>query len=288
MGGTFGITLLAQAKINLTLEVLRRREDGFHEIRSVMQRITLADELRIEPHAELRLTCNRLELEGTDNLVWRAAELLRVESGCTSGAALRLTKRVPIAAGLGGGSSDAATALVGLNDFWRLGLRRERLRELAVELGSDVPFFLADGPVALAEGRGERLRLLPAFAALPEMYVVLVKPDVGISAGAVYRVFPREAWTDGSRTARWIEASLRSRQVAAPFNALEPIALSIAPEAGRARDALLEAGAAHPVMAGSGSTYFSLFDDPDDAEATAQRVRGAGWREVYVARLATK
>src|SRR4051812_15460234 len=113
-----GLTLLAQAKANLTLEVLRRREDGFHEIKSVMQRITLADEITIEPADALRLTCNRAELEGSENLVWQAAMLLHVETGATLGAKIHLNKRVPVTAGLGGGSADGAVALAGLNDFW--------------------------------------------------------------------------------------------------------------------------------------------------------------------------
>src|SRR5687768_1385067 len=147
------LVLTAHAKINLTLEVLGKRADGFHEIRSVMQRITLADTLTIRRAEELILACSDPELEGPENLVWRAAELLRGEYGVSAGASLALEKRIPVAAGLGGGSSDAAAALRGLNELWKLGLNGERLRDLGARLGSDVPFFLLESGSALAEGR---------------------------------------------------------------------------------------------------------------------------------------
>src|SRR5688500_15047283 len=138
------LTLTAHAKVNLTLEVLGKRADGFHDIRSVMQRISLADTLTVERAEGLTLTCSDPGLEGPENLVWRAAELLRTECGVAEGAALRLEKRIPVAAGLGGGSSDAAAALRGLNELWRLRLSGERLWELGARLGSDVPFFLLE------------------------------------------------------------------------------------------------------------------------------------------------
>jgi 4-diphosphocytidyl-2-C-methyl-D-erythritol kinase len=280
-------TLLAQAKVNLTLEVLRRREDGFHEIKSVMQRITLADKIILEPAGDLILTCNRPELEGPDNLVWRAALLLREETGSSAGARIHLVKRIPVAAGLGGGSADGAMALAGLNAFWDLRLSQEQLRELAARLGSDVPFFLADGPIALAEGRGEKLTPLPGLRGLPAPHLVLVKPPVGISAGAVYKAFPRERWSDGTATDRWMDAARDTGTVPAPFNALEPVALDVEPRAALAKDALLNAGAPHPVMAGSGSTYFALFDTAVAAEAVARRVPTSDGNEVHLARLVT-
>src|SRR5262249_28142922 len=151
------VTLTAPAKINLTLEVLGPRPDGFHALRSVMQALPLADALTFEPAGDLRLRCSRSDLEGPHNLVWRAAELLRRTAGTARGAHVRLHKRIPVAAGLGGGSSDAATTLIGLDALWGLETPRATLLDLGARLGSDVPFFLGERPTALVEGRGERL-----------------------------------------------------------------------------------------------------------------------------------
>lgn len=277
--------MTAYAKVNLTLEVLRKRPDGYHEIRSVMQRISLADTLTIASSDALSLTCSDARLEGPDNLVWRAALLLRKECGVGRGATLRLEKRIPVAAGLGGGSADCAAALEGLNGLWALGLQRERLRLLGAQLGSDVPFFLLESPCGLAEGRGEALFPL---APLPERWLVLAKVEEGISAGAVYAAFPRHLWTDGSRTIAWLREARVGWGVPAPFNALEPVAAQLVPAVTQARQALIAAGAGVPVMSGSGSTYFALCDT--EAEATAARARLDSMRwggRSWVARFVT-
>lgn len=279
------LTLTAHAKVNLTLEVLRKRPDGFHEIRSVMQRISLADRLTLRAADDMSLRSSDPRLEGPDNLAWRAAALLRKECRVTRGVAMHLEKRIPVAAGLGGGSSDCAAALRGLNELWSLGLPAERLRELGARLGSDVPFFLLDGACALAEGRGEALTPL---APLPERWLVLAKVEEGISAGAVYGAFPPNGWTDGSRTSAWLAEGRMSGVVPAPFNALEPVAVELAPGVAAAREALLAAGATAAVMSGSGSTYFALCDTEAEARAIDDRLRSARWGgESWVARFVT-
>lgn len=266
-------TLAAPAKVNLTLEVLRRRSDGFHDIRSVMQAISLADRLTFSRAAALELRCSRPELENSDNLVWRAADLLRRQTGTTQGARVELQKRIPVAAGLGGGSSDAATALLGLNALWGLRLQRSVLRELGSRLGSDVPFFLGPSPCALAEGRGEQLTPLPP---LPAAWLVLVNPPLRVAAADVYRAFPPQRWSDGTHTAAWLAASQGVAGVPLPFNDLESVALGIAPGAGVARDALFSAGAPDAVMSGSGPTYFALFSGEADARAVLARLTRVG------------
>ena len=172
-----GLRLSAPAKVNLGLEVLARRPDGFHEIRTILQTIALADDLDLEPADRLHLTCDAPELACETNLVWRAATLLQDRYAPGRGAAIRLTKRIPVAAGLGGGSSDAAATLVGLNELWELGLSTAELRSLAAELGSDIPFFVGGG-TQLAEGRGELLRPLPA---LPPAWLLVVVPPLTIA-----------------------------------------------------------------------------------------------------------
>ena len=148
------LTIRAFAKINLTLEVLGKRANGYHEVATVMQTIDLCDELTLEPSSGVSLRCSDPALETTDNLVLRAANLLREHAGGDSGAGMYLRKSIPVAAGLGGGSSDAAAALVGLRELWNLEEAVPDLRPLAAALGSDVPFFLSGG-TAIAEGRGD-------------------------------------------------------------------------------------------------------------------------------------
>jgi len=150
------LTLPAYAKINLTLEALAKRADGYHEIVTVLQTVSLVDTLTFEPGESLDLSCNIPSLQSADNLVLKAATLLKEETGCLKGASIRLTKGIPIAAGLGSGATDAAATLVGLNRLWELNLPPQRLMELAANLGSDVPFFLCGG-TALAKGRGEKV-----------------------------------------------------------------------------------------------------------------------------------
>ncbi len=194
------IACAAYAKINLTLEVLGRRPDGYHEVRTVLQVIDLRDTLVVEGADALSLTCDRKDLEGEDNLALRAAHLLRVESGVSTGARLTLHKRIPIAAGLGGGSADAAAALRALDRLWGLGWPVERLAALAERLGSDVPFCLYGGTV-LGEGRGERLTPLPV---LPPRWVVLAAPVAAMQGktSALYARLASEDRSDGQATAQ--------------------------------------------------------------------------------------
>jgi len=180
------LRVTAPAKVNLSLEVLGRRPDGFHEIRSVMQAVSLCDEMTLSARADGRVTLSCAP-EGlpTDerNLVVRAARLMQQRYGVASGVAISLQKRIPIGGGLGGGSSDCAVALLALGHLWSLGLRLGELTEIAAELGSDVPFFLHGG-TALCEGRGERVTPL---ACARQMDYVLVMPSWPVSTGEVYR-----------------------------------------------------------------------------------------------------
>ncbi len=272
------IEISAPAKLNLTLEVVRRRDDGFHELRSVFLALDLVDTITVEGSPSITLSCSDPDLETPENLVWRAAEALRKEGGLRTGALLTLVKRIPVAAGLGGGSSDAASTLLALNALWNLGYPRARLQEIGATLGSDIPFFLGTSPLARVTGRGELLEPLPMPSHLGATRFILVKPPVGISAGAVYRAYPPSRWSDGhDRTGSWfreLTALLPSGEVRvpAPFNDLEAIALQVAPEAAVARDLLLEAGVTRPVMAGSGSTFFALVHGDDEAAHVAKTV----------------
>ena len=194
---------LAYAKLNLTLEVLGRRNDGYHEVRSILQTIDLADRLEISLAQDLRVECDNPSLNGEANLVWHAAVGLARHAKIEPQAHIYIQKRVPIAMGLGGGSSDAAAALLALNRLWELRLGHEELGRLAEDLGSDVSFFLLGG-TALAQGRGEQVAPLPPIPSLP---VTLVCPDISVpnKTANMYSYLTPAHYSDGGVTRRMVE-----------------------------------------------------------------------------------
>jgi 4-diphosphocytidyl-2-C-methyl-D-erythritol kinase len=269
--------LRASAKVNLALEVLGKRGDGYHEIATVLQAVDLFDRLTVETADTLSLHADDPELPTDEgNLVMRAARLLQKTAGIEKGARIELQKRIPVAAGLGGGSSDAAATLWGLNRLWGLRWPRARLQELAVELGMDVPFFLGTGR-AVARGRGERLQTLPGSGGYA---LVLVNPRAPLSTREVYGRVPAGWHAEPTGTERVIEA-LRRRNVAtlaaALTNNLERVVEPVLPVIGRMKAALLAAGALGAIMSGSGPTVFGLARSLDHARQVRSRVSRAGW-----------
>lgn len=264
----------AYAKINLTLDVLGKREDGYHRLASVMQAIALHDTLRIQTQEDgvISCFCDRAELQTDDNLALRAAQLLAgTAPERRLGAEIELRKEVPTQAGLGGGSSDGANVLTALNALWRLNLPKERLEALAAQLGSDVPFFVRGG-TALIEGRGEYVTPLPDAEAL---WLVLAKPSIGVPTAQVFRSLGPESYTRGDDSDAVVSAIRERRPL--PFerltNALEPGVLQMFPSVAKARDLLLDAGAPLVRMSGSGPTLFAPFRRLADAAAVAERAR---------------
>jgi len=269
--------LRASAKVNLALEVLGKRGDGYHEIATVLQAVDLFDRLTVETADTLSLHTDDPELPTDEgNLVMRAARLLQKTAGIDRGARIELQKRIPVAAGLGGGSSDAAATLWGLNRLWGLRWPRARLQALAVELGMDVPFFLGTGR-AVARGRGEQLRTLPGAGGYA---LVLVNPREPLSTKEVYGRVPAGWHAEPTGTERVIEA-LRRRNVAtlaaALTNNLERVVEPVLPVIGRMKAALLAAGALGAIMSGSGPTVFGLARSLDHARQVRSRVSRAGW-----------
>src|SRR5262245_11501410 len=271
------LVLLAAAKVNLALEVLGKRADGYHEIATVLQAVDLFDRIVLEAADTLSLHTDDPDLPADEgNLVMRAARLLQKAAGIESGARIRLQKRIPVAAGLGGGSSDAAATLWGLNRLWKLRWPTARLQELAVELGMDVPFFLGAGR-AVARGRGEQLATLPGGGGYA---LVLVNPRVPLSTRDVYERVPAGWRAEPTGTERLIEA-LRTRNVsrvaAALTNNLERVAEPVLPVIGRMKAALLAAGALGAIMSGSGPTVFGIARSLDHARQIRTRVSRSGW-----------
>ena len=263
--------------MNLALDVLGKRADGYHEISTVMQAVELFDRLTVETADAISLVTSDPALPSDEeNLVTRAARLLREASGVEMGARIRLDKRIPVAAGLGGGSSDAAAALWALSRLWGIRWTRGRLVELAARLGMDVAFFLGRGR-ALATGRGERLRTLPAAGGYA---LVLVNPNFPLSTREVYGRVPVGWRAEPLGTRRMLEAlKTRSAQrvAAALTNSLEGIVEPAVPAIGRMKAALLAAGALGAAMSGSGPTVFGLARSLDHARSIRRRVNRAGW-----------
>lgn len=260
---------MAPAKINLCLHVLGRRSNGYHDLCMLMQKVSLYDEVwvGIRPDSRVHVECHGLShKKGEDNIAMRAAvALLSHVPGTSPGVDIRIEKHIPIAAGLGGGSSDAATVLMALDKLLDLNLDHKKLARLALELGADVPFFLGSSP-AWAEGVGEVLT--PLEHELPESFFVLVNPGIALSTSQVYH-----------RVERYTICPVRDgiitkfdELVAVLHNDLESPALELAPQVERLKAGLLENGAHGALMSGSGSTVFGVFESKADANRAAQRL----------------
>ena len=284
------ITLPAFAKINLGLSVLGRREDGYHEIRTVFQTVTLQDVLTFEPTTDgrLELTCTDPSIPTDEsNLVMRASNALRERYNVTQGARVHLEKNIPAGGGLGGGSSDAAATLLALASLWNLKTGARELSELGASLGADVPFFLTGG-TALGTGTGTEIAPLEDA---PKMYLVVVTPDVHVSTAEAYKALGAPALTKDdalvnlsvSRT----EADFPDSLCDVMSNDFEAVVVRLHPEIGRARDALLGAGAFAASLSGSGSSVYGVFESGWEAGRAARNLGGAEppWRVTACATL---
>lgn len=278
--------LPAPAKLNLYLGILGRRPDGFHELETLFERIDLADELTFRDADSLSLTCSDPALScGADNLVIKAATLLQRSTNTAQGAAMHLLKRTPIGAGLGGGSSDAATTLIGLNQLWQLQLPIQRLKELAAQLGSDVAFFLEQQAFAIGRGRGERLESLPDIATT--LSQVLIVPTPRLSTAEVYAGYAaarasdvknRESSLTESRlsltmTLHALRNGSLSELAAGLWNELEPEAIRRCPAIQDIRNFLRDSGSLGCLTSGSGSAVFGLCRNREHAQQVADRAR---------------
>ena len=278
------IILAARAKINLTLDVIGKRADGFHEVAMIMQSLELADQIIIRESDSLLLETDDERLPADEsNLAYKAAVLLMREYGLQRGAHIRLEKRIPLAAGLAGGSSDAAAVLKGLSQLWELKLSQTDLQRLGACLGSDVPFCFAGG-TALATGRGELIQQLPD---LPPKFVVLVKPPIGVATAHVYKNFRLEAVRVRPNTEQALNAVKRGDWAAIDLvNVLETVTIKEHPEIADIKKMMLEQGAPSCLMSGSGPTVFCLADDEASAVSIADKIKSNFTAEVFVTKTA--
>lgn len=263
----------AYAKLNLSLEVVGKRPDGFHDLVSIMQTVTLADTLTVTPATDLDIICDVPGLPPQANLAYRAAALLRDTGNLKRGCTIQLGKEIPVAAGLGGGSSDAAAALVATSRLWGLPGSCEALAPLAERLGSDVPFFLTGG-TALVEGRGERVTALPP---IPETWYVLVKPAFAVSTAEVFGALRPEEWTDGTATREMTGAIRSGLGVSIALNTLQAALFCLYPNAKACFDCVERLFPGRTMLSGSGPTIFAVCRDQADATEGARRLSAQFW-----------
>ena len=262
------ISLKALAKINLGLDVLGKREDGYHEVRMVMQTIHLYDRVEIKktrsPHIHVETNLYYLPVN-EDNLVYRAAKLMKDEFQIKEGVRIVLQKFIPVAAGLAGGSSDAAAVLVGMNRIFNLGLKQNKLMELGLKIGADVPFCIMRG-TALAEGIGEKLTALPP---MPKCPVLIAKPAISVSTKAVY---------EGLKLYDGMEhPDIDLKGVASHMgNILETVTIPMYPVIEDIKKLMLENGALNAMMSGSGPTVFGLFPNVKEIRRAYEALKQSG------------
>lgn len=279
------IAVKALAKINLGLDVVRKREDGYHEVKMVMQTIHLFDRLEMKKTQadEITMTTNLAFLPTNENnLVYKAAKLLKDEFAIKDGIHVRLHKHIPVAAGMAGGSTDAAAVLYGMNRMFELGLTREELMQRGVKIGADVPYCIMRG-TALAEGIGEKLTALPPMVKCP---VLIAKPQISVSTKFVYENLKLNegiVHPDIDTLVSDIEAKDLPRIAADMGNILETVTIPNYPVIAQIKDLMKEQGALNAMMSGSGPTVFGLFDTEETAVRAYEKMRESGLaKQVYL------
>lgn len=277
--------LKALAKINLGLDVLGRRENGYHDVRMIMQSIYLYDIVKLKqsktPGIELSTNLYFLPVNQS-NIAYQAAKLLMEEFQIPGGISVSLEKHIPVAAGLAGGSTNAAAVLFGMNKMYGLGLSQEELMERGVRLGADVPYCIMRGTV-LAEGIGEELTRLPA---LPKCVVLIAKPPVSVSTGEVYKALDsRDGWShpDIDGIISGLEEGSLKKITACMGNVLEQVTVQNYPVIEEMKQVMMEEGALGAMMSGSGPTVFGIYEEREAAKRTQRRIRELRLaRQVYV------
>lgn len=279
------ISVKALAKINLGLDVVRRREDGYHEVRMVMQTIHLFDRLEIKKMQGGNITiATNLSFLPTNenNLVYKAAKLLMDEFYIADGIDVKLYKHIPVAAGMAGGSTDAAAVLYGMNRIFDLGLTKEELMERGVKIGADVPYCIMRG-TALAEGIGEKLTALPPMVKCP---VLIAKPQINVSTRFVYENLKLNAKTVHPDINKLVDDITEKdlKKIALDMgNVLETVTIPNYPVIAEIKEQMMEHGAAGSMMSGSGPTVFGLFEKEDTAEAAYEAIRESGLaKQIYL------
>ena len=273
----------AYAKINITLDVLGKRDDGYHELEMIMQNVDLYDVVTVKKReGGIVLSSSRKDLPlDKGNIAYRAAELMFEKYGVQGGIEIDIEKHIPVAAGLAGGSTDGAAVIKAVNDLYELGLGEEELKNCASQIGSDIPYCVA-GKTSLATGRGTDLTYL---APMPKMYVVLAKPDIDVSTAFVYKNYKAENVEKRPETARMVDAVNRgdTKTIAEGLcNVLESVTTKHYPIINEIKAKFIECGAVNSLMSGSGPTVFAVFEEKETADKAAEEIKSIfGIEEVY-------
>lgn len=269
------IWINAPAKINIGLDVIRRREDGYHEVKMIMQSIRLFDRLTLTKSDTpgIRLTTNLSFLPvNKDNLVFKSAQLLMDEFCIDGGLTIHLEKRIPVAAGMAGGSTDAASCMLAMNDLYQLGLSKHQLMKRGITLGADIPYCILKG-TALSEGIGEKLSTIPRT---PDCFILIAKPGIHVSTRFVYSNLILDEKTPHPDIDRMIQA-MKQRDLKELCrhlgNVLETVTIPAHPEIAAIKECMLENGALGSLMSGSGPTVFGIYDDLEKAKAAKEKCR---------------
>ena len=281
------LKLKAKAKINLGLDVVRKREDGYHEVRMIMQMINLYDKITLRKKTEpsITVTANLSYLPvNEDNLVYRAAKLLMDEFQVDGGLEIELQKYIPVAAGMAGGSTDAAAVMVGVNRIFQLGLNKKQLMERGVKIGADVPFCIMRG-TALAEGIGEELTPLPA---MPHCSLVIAKPKLHVSTKFVYgnlKVGELTEHPDIDGQVQALRENNLEQLVTRMGNVLETVTIPAYPVIDEIKHTMMKYGAMGAMMSGSGPTVFGIFEKEDKAQEVCRLLKKEkAAKQVYLVR----
>jgi 4-diphosphocytidyl-2-C-methyl-D-erythritol kinase len=269
------LTLSAPAKINYLLDVIGKRPDGYHDLRMIMQRVNLCDDitLTLTDTPGINVTCSsKVVPDGPGNIAWKAARAMLDRAGSDNGVNIKIIKNIPVAAGLGGGSSDAASVLLGMNELLKLSLPEKELIQTGCRLGADVPFFIFK-KTALAEGIGEKLTILPK---MPKCLILLVNPAVHVSTAWVYRSLQLTSGRELNKLPEFFE-SIES-VVSILSNDLEAVTIPAFPVIADIKERLMNLGAAGSLMSGSGPTVFGIFKSFDAAETARHKIsKGTNW-----------
>ena len=271
------LTIQAPAKLNLTLEVLNKRPDGYHEIRSIVQTVSLYDTIEFELSDSIQYSSDLAEWDAQKSLVSKAISLLQKTTENKGGASIRVSKRIPLASGLGGDSSDAAAILLGINRLLDLGLSLKKLHSLAEQLGSDVPFFLYGG-TALMAGRGEIITPLPSLKTIPILLIIPDLPRPARKTEQLYTSLKPQYYTDGKITERLADTIRQSRTVTSNslFNVFENITFAPDSELYKIRAQIMDKGATNVHLAGSGPALFTILESRAEGERLRASLKSPG------------
>ena len=291
-----GLVLLSYAKLNLYMEVIKKRKDNYHDIKTLFERIDLSDKIILRPRRDklIRIICKNSGVpQDKTNLCYRSAALLQGKFNIKTGLDITIIKRIPVASGLGGGSSNAATVLLGLNKLWKLNLSRKRLAGLAQGIGSDVPFFVYNTAFALGEGRGERIKPLRLLQYAYFWHLIIV-PKIKVSTPIIYKRWDRRylktAWlTRPKYDVNILILALKRNDLSLGsgllFNSLEGITIQLCPEVKRIKERLANLGLKFILMSGSGPAVFGIVPSRKEAVSISNKLKKeeSSWR-IFVAR----